>query len=160
MGLAAAAVGADRILCFILFWPAMWANPIEALTKIIAAAQNYAEDAYGTSRVFFNGVIVDNGELGSEFYYFYPLNYLWRTTPVVLLGLAAALIAVILPRKELHSEGGESSEPPSQGRLSSTLSPPALETGAGSKAKFRGKKPVLPCSPCCSMPCCSPSQSV
>ena len=127
--------GLIGILCFILFWPAMWANPIEALTKIIAAAQNYAEDAYGTSRVFFNGVIVDNGELGSEFYYFYPLNYLWRTTPVVLLGLAAALIAVILPRKELHSEGGETSEPPSQGRLSSTLSPARPRDGGGEQSQ-------------------------
>jgi len=80
---------------FTLFWPAMWADPVGTLSKIVDAALNYAESAYGTSRVFFDGVIIDSGKLGWDFYYFYPLNYLWRSTPIVLTGLLGTLLAFI-----------------------------------------------------------------
>jgi 4-amino-4-deoxy-L-arabinose transferase-like glycosyltransferase len=78
-----------------LFWPALWQDPLGPLGNVFAAAQNYASSGHDTA-VFFNGHIFANGKIGNAFFYFYPLSFLWRTTPVVLIGLAATAFGLIL----------------------------------------------------------------
>ena len=51
------------------------------------------------SQLFFNGEVYE-GDPGA---YFYPITYLWRTTPVVLLGLILAALALSFPKAELIS---------------------------------------------------------
>jgi len=86
-GLAWLLVG---ICTFVVFWPAMWVNPIGVLASMAYRVQRYVEAGHG-SALFFNGQILENGELGLSFYYYYPLTYLWRATPSTLAGLILAL---------------------------------------------------------------------
>ncbi|MFC2055717.1 ArnT family glycosyltransferase [Chloroflexota bacterium] len=80
------------ILVFVVLWPATWVNPINVISKILSSTSGYTTGGHETP-VFFNGRIIESGDLGLRFFYFYPLTYLWRTTPVVLLGLLAAIWA-------------------------------------------------------------------
>jgi hypothetical protein len=77
---------------FILFWPAMWVEPLDSLNRILQDALGYAGGGHGTP-VFFNGTIYKDGRIPASVFTFYPLTYLWRSTPVVLLGLGMAVPA-------------------------------------------------------------------
>ncbi len=79
-------------LTFLVLWPAMWIAPIETISRILAGTFGYAVEGHQGS-VFFNGRIVPDGQMGAGELYFYPLTFLWRTTPVVLAGLVAAVPA-------------------------------------------------------------------
>ena len=72
-------------LVFVLLWPAMWVDPVGTLEKMIAQTTIYAIGGHSLN-TFFNGNIFD----GDPGWAFYPVNYLWRTTPVVLAGLCLA----------------------------------------------------------------------
>lgn len=80
------------------FWPAMWVHPLATLSQIFGSAQDFAESGH-TSALFFNGQIIPDGNLGWRFFYFYPLTYLWRATPVALGGLALAVWGFAARRK-------------------------------------------------------------
>ncbi len=79
-------------LTFFLLWPAMWVEPVAGLTLILQDALGYAGAGH-ESPVFFNGIIYSNGRIPTSIFYFYPLTILWRSTPVVLMGLPLALLA-------------------------------------------------------------------
>ena len=89
---------------FVLLWPAMWVNPLGVLLEILASASGYAAEGH-SSPIFFNGQIFPTGISGPRFFYFYPLTYLWRTTPVSLLGLLAAAWA-FFSKQNLFSKPG------------------------------------------------------
>jgi len=86
---------AIAILVFVLLWPAMWVDPLGSLQQIFQGASDYAAEGHAAS-TFFNGRIYT---AGSSDWRFYPVNYLWRTTPAVLIGLLLAGIALIFRRK-------------------------------------------------------------
>jgi 4-amino-4-deoxy-L-arabinose transferase-like glycosyltransferase len=46
--------------------------------------------------MFFNGNLIPEGEFGPEYSYYYPLSFLWRTTPIVLLGLFLGVCSIFL----------------------------------------------------------------
>jgi 4-amino-4-deoxy-L-arabinose transferase-like glycosyltransferase len=79
-------------ITFFLLWPAMWIDPLDSLTKVLTSALGYASQGHDLA-VFFDGQIFPEGRIGPEFFYFYPLSYLWRSSPVVLIGLPLSLIA-------------------------------------------------------------------
>jgi hypothetical protein len=107
-----AAIGA---LAFVLLWPAMWVSPINTLKRVFGEATTYAEEGHSTD-VFFNGAVIssDSGRvfsnaeqhlygpwakirvIGDEGHLFYPITYLWRTTSVVLVGLALAAVGIFV----------------------------------------------------------------
>ncbi|HXF64676.1 MAG TPA: glycosyltransferase family 39 protein, partial [Caldilineaceae bacterium] len=72
---------AVAVAVYVLLWPAMWVNARWTLTQVFDISSDYALQGH-SSPVFFNGRIY-NGDPGLSFY---PINYLWRTTPVVMLG--------------------------------------------------------------------------
>jgi hypothetical protein len=82
-------------LVFVLLWPAMWVDPLGSLEDVFSLASTYASEGHD-SVLFFNGIIYD---VGQSPWHFYPVAYLWRVTPVVLLGLILALVALILPHR-------------------------------------------------------------
>jgi 4-amino-4-deoxy-L-arabinose transferase-like glycosyltransferase len=92
------------VLIFVALWPAMWVHPFETLAHIFSGAQNYAEEGHD-SALFFNGQVAVDGKLGLSYFYFYPLTFLWRTTPVVLLGLLPALWAFFTRRPPFDKPG-------------------------------------------------------
>jgi hypothetical protein len=74
----------------------MWVDPIGSLSAVLGAATAAAESGHA-SGIFFRGTV--NVERGLGFAYFYPLTYLWRTTPVVVLGLVLAAWGLIKKRE-------------------------------------------------------------
>jgi hypothetical protein len=79
---------------FVAIWPAMWKEPVQSVSAIFTMTEAYAEEGH-KSPVFFNGEVIENGQMGIEYFHFYPLTYLWRSTPTVLLGLLLAVLAGI-----------------------------------------------------------------
>jgi hypothetical protein len=82
---------------FVLFWPAMWSDPIYTLRRVLGAMLSYAATGHTEAPLYFNGRIY-TGDPGLSFY---PITYLWRTTPVVLTGLVIAGIGLAFPRLTL-----------------------------------------------------------
>jgi hypothetical protein len=80
---------------FVLLWPAMWVNPVGTISDIISQAFTYAEEGHNTA-LFFNGRQYPAGISDG---WFYPLNYLWRSTPSVLAGLVLAGAALIFRKR-------------------------------------------------------------
>ena len=80
--------GGVTAVVYVALWPAMWVAPGATLGQVFSMSSEYATEGH-TSSVFFNGRIF-NGDPG---FWFYPINYLWRTTPVVMVGLLALIIA-------------------------------------------------------------------
>jgi hypothetical protein len=74
------------VFIFTAFWPVMWVNPFETLREYFTQSFLMSQDV--NSPMFFNGVLVPDGEFGIEFFYYYLLVLFNLTTPVVLLGLA------------------------------------------------------------------------
>jgi hypothetical protein len=93
MILAVASWMAVALLTFVLLWPAMWTHPLGTLEDVLGEALLYAGGGHGDP-VFFNGTVYGDGRIPAAIFYFYPLTYLWRSTPVILLGLAFSLPAL------------------------------------------------------------------
>ena len=85
--------GGTGLLVFVLLWPAMWVHPLSSLGTIAHEALGMSRSGHLEAPLFFNGKIV-RGDPGI---FFYPITYLWRTTPVVLIGLALAVVSFTLP---------------------------------------------------------------
>ncbi len=91
-------------LVFVALWPAMWVDPLNTVAKVLSMAEDYAAEGH-ENVVFFNGYLAENGDLGMRFWYFYPLTYLWRTTPAVMIGLLLAAWAIFTRRKPFTEPG-------------------------------------------------------
>ncbi|QYK51794.1 MAG: glycosyltransferase family 39 protein [Anaerolineales bacterium] len=76
-------------LVFTLLWPKMWVAPVEAITQVLSYAGESAGGVH-SGTIFFAGQLYEDGKLGAASAIFYPVSFVWRATPVVLLGLAAA----------------------------------------------------------------------
>ncbi len=68
------------VATYVLVWPAMWSAPAETLTALYTTLRSYAPVAYDPT-FFLGEPTAAPGAL------FYPLAFLFRTTPLVLLGL-------------------------------------------------------------------------
>jgi hypothetical protein len=88
--------GGVGLVVFVLFWPAMWVDPIFTLRRMVGAMLSYAVTGHTEAPLFFNGRIY-TGDPGMSFY---PITYLWRTTPIVLFGLVIAGIGLTSHRSK------------------------------------------------------------
>ena len=82
--------GVIGLITFGLLWPAMWVDPLGSISRVLGAATSYAAEGH-LKPTFFNGEVY-GGDPGAIFY---PLAYLWRITPITMIGLPIALIAVV-----------------------------------------------------------------
>ena len=69
---------------FVALWPAMWVAPLHVLSSIVSEMRKYSEGH--DNPMFFLGRPTENPGP-----FFYPVAYLFRTTPAVLIGLVAAV---------------------------------------------------------------------
>lgn len=88
--------GSVGLAVFILLWPAMWVEPVHTLRRMLGGMIMYAGQGHD-SQLYFNGQVYED----DPGVYFYPITYLWRTTPVVLIGLVFAALALAFPKAEL-----------------------------------------------------------
>jgi len=77
--------GMVATLIFVLLWPAMWLDPIATLRRMSVEMGVYVE-RHTTVNYFLGHPIDDPG------IFFYPVAFLWRTTPATLIGLGIALV--------------------------------------------------------------------
>jgi hypothetical protein len=78
--------GAVAWLTFSAFWPAMWVEPVTVLSTVFGFVGEHVEEGHELGNYFMGQFTLDPGPL------FYPLSWLLRTTPLVLLGLGALLL--------------------------------------------------------------------
>ncbi|MBL7183383.1 MAG: glycosyltransferase family 39 protein [Anaerolineae bacterium] len=72
---------------FVAFWPAMWVSPVETLRGAFGLARRFAATPHALN--FFMGQAVSDPG-----FWFYPISLLFRTTPIVWVGLLAAFWAI------------------------------------------------------------------
>jgi 4-amino-4-deoxy-L-arabinose transferase-like glycosyltransferase len=89
--------GAVAAVTFVALWPAMWVEPIDTVYRMADLASTYASEGH-SNPLFFNGTVYADGDIGPSVVQFYPLTYLWRSTPVAILGILAAVVALALKR--------------------------------------------------------------
>jgi hypothetical protein len=78
--------GLPAVTVTALFWPAMWVKPITTAYEVLRGAFGQASSGHANPIFFLGEVwIGDPGRL------FYPITYLWRTTPATLLGLVLVI---------------------------------------------------------------------
>jgi 4-amino-4-deoxy-L-arabinose transferase-like glycosyltransferase len=77
--------GVLATLTFLLLWPAMWLDPLGTLQRMSVEMGVYVE-RHTSTNYFWGQPTADPGLL------FYPVAFLWRTTPVTVIGLLAAAV--------------------------------------------------------------------
>jgi len=85
---------------FVVSWPAVWVAPSQTLSSIF----NAFNSGFSPGRdmpIFLNGEVVSSADPNLSFY---PINYLWRSTPTILMGLVLAIISIA---KIFHINGQE-----------------------------------------------------
>lgn len=123
-------------------WPAMWVAPINTLRTVIQHAFLQA-DGHGNA-TYFNGQVIERwGNTGPIFY---PVTYLWRTTPVTLIGLFLAGITLLFafkkhndrphPNLPLGSEGTDEGQKKLRGLPRDGALPSQGKAGVGSGSAF------------------------
>ncbi|MFP3895677.1 MAG: ArnT family glycosyltransferase [Anaerolineales bacterium] len=73
----------------LLLWPSLWVDPVETLKSVLRAAIEYAEEPHGNSNFFWFAIRPDPGPA------FYPVAWLFRTTPWVMVGLILLIMKMI-----------------------------------------------------------------
>jgi len=91
--------GAVAVVVFVALWPAMWTDPIGTLSRMAQYSMESAQGEVGGAQ--FVQAFEEVGQPGANYLNYYPLTYLWRSTPVVLIGLVAALAAVIKKKNRM-----------------------------------------------------------
>jgi hypothetical protein len=85
---------------FVLLWPSMWVDPLWTAWRVLRAMVGYAGSGHEAA-LYFNGAIISD-DPGPHFY---PINFLWRSTPVVLGGLALlGLVVLVRPSLILQEQ--------------------------------------------------------
>jgi hypothetical protein len=89
IGLAWTGIG---LAVFVLLWPAMWVSAVNTIQRMVNGGLDLATDPHAR-QIFFAGNVTTE-DPGAQFY---PVVFLWRTSPVILLGLLFAMAACFLP---------------------------------------------------------------
>ncbi len=79
-------------LVFFLLWPAMWIDPLGTVQGVLGTASGFAATPGRTSDFFLGKAVADPG------LWFYPVALAFRATPLVVFGLAAALLLLFVGR--------------------------------------------------------------
>lgn len=90
--------GVVALALFVLLWPAMWVDPVGSLRQVLTAAGDYAAEGH-LKPTYFAGEIY----AGDPGFWFYPITYLWRSTPITWIGLALALVGLLLRVQPLNN---------------------------------------------------------
>jgi hypothetical protein len=70
-----------------IFWPAMWVAPVETVQTAFLLGFQYSTGPHAKGVFFLGQSVADPGPL------FYPVTWLYHTSPLVMLGLVGFLIA-------------------------------------------------------------------
>src|SRR5262249_23062561 len=85
-------LGCAALTMFVV-WPAMWVEPFKAVLDMIDEAIFNGGEPHAWGNYFLGRSIADPGPL------FYPVAVLWRSSPLMLIGLLALPLAFLKNRK-------------------------------------------------------------
>lgn len=103
------------IAAFWLIWPAMWVKPLEALQYVFVTGFSQAANrSVWGDKVFFWGQIIDGGDPGP---WFYPVALAFRTTPLLWVGTASALLLLVILMRRKLSQRANGSEVEATGEV-------------------------------------------
>jgi hypothetical protein len=74
-------------LIFVVFWPAMWVVPLETIQTVLFIGSKYATGGHAKGNFFLGETSQDPGAL------FYPVTWLYRTSPLVVIGVLGTFMA-------------------------------------------------------------------
>ena len=95
--------GICGLVTTIILWPSMWVVPLQTVSEVLNLASVRAANGHRTA-VYFDNEIIEDGNLGLALFYFYPTTFLWRATPVILVGLVAGLVAFVRRHQPFTSQ--------------------------------------------------------
>ncbi len=78
-------------------FPALWVDPIGTMQKVFGWSIGFAEQGHSLPMFFRGGIY-----WGRPSRWYYPVNFLWRSTPVTLVGLILVLFFFIARRAPFH----------------------------------------------------------
>jgi hypothetical protein len=81
--------GLVAALIFVLLWPAMWVDPLGTIQGVIGEASGYAASPHKRGNFFLGKAGLDPGP------FFYPVAFLFRLTPLTLLGLGGSMLLLL-----------------------------------------------------------------
>lgn len=90
------------VIVAVIFWPALWQKPAFVLASIFTHTQVHILEGHPAA-TFFNGRIYPDGNITDPA--FYVLSFVWRTTPVILLGLGLSAWAGLTRREPFDRPG-------------------------------------------------------
>ncbi|MFN8456229.1 MAG: glycosyltransferase family 39 protein [Anaerolineae bacterium] len=103
-------------------WPAMWVAPYEAVTTVLSLGFKYSTGGHAKGNFLLGQIAQDPGPL------FYPVTWLYRTTPLVMLGLIGLLVARVSEwasqRMGESANLAPSNPQPTEGTQGATFQPP------------------------------------
>lgn len=115
-----------------VFWPAMWVAPLETVQTVILIGSKYATGGHAKGNFFLGETSRDPGAL------FYPVTWLYRTSPLVVLGVVSALIAWLATWRTPKSAMQRGNEPTLQPSI-----PPSFPSSPPSFASFFRYLPLI-----------------
>jgi len=80
-----------------IFWPAMWVVPLEALETVFFIGSKYATGGHAKGNYFLENISKDPGV------FFYPVTWLYRTSPLVIIGIVSLVIVWVSNLKHIRS---------------------------------------------------------
>jgi hypothetical protein len=86
-----------------LVWPALWVGPVEVVQKMYGFLSPIAAEGNEGGQGFFLGQSVEDYEIGPLFF---PVVLLYRTSPLLWLGLTLLLVTIWLTWRRTSTEAG------------------------------------------------------
>lgn len=86
--------GGSAFLTCVALWPAVWVDPIKVLKGMFSFAETAAFEGHERA-VFFAGFVYE----GDPGWRFYPATFIWRASPATVIGLALAVLVMVLARR-------------------------------------------------------------
>ncbi|MCL4300504.1 MAG: glycosyltransferase family 39 protein [Anaerolineae bacterium] len=118
------------VISIFVVWPAMWVAPLEAVETVLSLGFKYSTGGHAKGNFLLGQVSQDPGVL------FYPVTWLYRTSPLVWVGLLAICISWLAYRTK-GSTAHEPTHPASSNKISSSPLP----------ARAAAIRPLLPYLP-------------
>jgi 4-amino-4-deoxy-L-arabinose transferase-like glycosyltransferase len=75
---------------WLVIWPAMWRRPLETVSTVVGLTIANPSRTQAAGNFFMGQPVRDPGPL------FYPLAFVFRTTPLSLIGLTALIVALVI----------------------------------------------------------------
>jgi hypothetical protein len=101
--------GGAAALGMVVFWPVLWVKPVATFVDLITYAVGASSGSVGASSAYVEPTTFFFYNPLQQSFMNYPASFVWRTTPIVIIGLMAALVGFILKKYPWRQKGFQGS---------------------------------------------------